>query len=72
MSKALILVGPMGAGKTTFGKRLAKNCELTFTDTDSLIIKNHGPIAAIFENLAKITLDSLKNRVSWRRSALAV
>lgn len=53
MSKALILVGPMGAGKTTFGKRLAKNCALTFTDTDSLITKNHGPIAAIFRKFGE-------------------
>ena len=49
MGKTLILVGPMGVGKTTFGKRLAKKSYLTFTDTDNLIIKRHGSISTLFE-----------------------
>ena len=36
MSK-LILMGPMGSGKTTVGKKVAHELNLEFTDTDSLI-----------------------------------
>ncbi|GAB2700947.1 shikimate kinase [Microbacterium marinum] len=45
---ALVLVGPMGAGKTSIGKRLAKQLGTTFADTDSLVVREHGPIAALF------------------------
>lgn len=46
---ALVLVGPMGAGKTTLGKKLAKKLGLTFADTDRLIAAKHGTINKIFE-----------------------
>lgn len=44
----LVLIGPMGSGKTTLGKRLAKELELDFLDTDKLIAKDHGAITKIF------------------------
>ena len=46
MSKtgAIVLVGPMGVGKTTIGKKLARTMELPFIDTDQLIVKDHGDI----------------------------
>lgn len=44
----VVLVGPMGAGKTRVGKRVARLLEVGFTDTDRLIVADHGPIAAIF------------------------
>jgi shikimate kinase len=47
--KTLILVGPMGSGKTTLGKRLAKELGVQFTDTDKLVAKTHGSITKIFE-----------------------
>lgn len=49
LTKPIVLVGPMGVGKTTVGKKLAKVLKLPFIDTDSLIIDAHGPIPAIFE-----------------------
>jgi shikimate kinase len=43
------LVGLMGAGKSTIGRRLARELNLAFVDTDDLIIAStHRSIAAIF------------------------
>lgn len=48
--KKLFLVGPMGAGKSTIGKRLAHKLHLNFVDTDKEIEKRTGAsIALIFE-----------------------
>ena len=49
MSGAVVLVGPMGVGKTTIGKKLAKQLGKPFLDTDKEIVKQHGAIAKIFE-----------------------
>ena len=35
----IVLVGFMGCGKTTIGKKLAKALEYTFTDMDDEIVK---------------------------------
>lgn len=46
----LILIGMMGAGKTTLGKRLARECGLKFIDLDREIERRNGvPVATIFE-----------------------
>ncbi len=42
------LLGFMAAGKSTIGKRLARELGLRFVDTDSLIVARHGPIHEIF------------------------
>ena len=44
----IALIGPMGAGKSSVGRRLAKRLELPFTDTDAVIAARHGPIAELF------------------------
>lgn len=49
MARAIVLVGPMGAGKTTLGKKLAKRLGAKFADTDRLIGARHGSISRIFE-----------------------
>jgi len=49
MSTAVVLVGPMGVGKTTIGKKLAKQLGKPFLDTDKEIVKQHGAISKIFE-----------------------
>ena len=46
---AVVLVGPMGVGKTTIGKKLAKKLGLPFIDTDNLVTKLLGEITTIFE-----------------------
>ena len=47
-TEVIVLVGPMGVGKTTVGRKLAKALGVPFTDTDTLIVEEHGPIAEIF------------------------
>lgn len=49
LQHAIVLVGPMGVGKTTIGRRLARNLKVPFIDTDALVVAEHGPIPAIFE-----------------------
>ena len=48
--RPVVLIGPMGVGKTTIGKKLAKRLEVPFVDTDVLITNAHGEIPEIFEN----------------------
>jgi shikimate kinase len=46
----LVLVGPMGAGKTSIGKRLAKRMELEFVDADHRLEQIVGAtVPTIFE-----------------------
>lgn len=50
MNKNLFLVGPMGAGKTTIGRQLAKTLHRDFYDSDREIESRTGAtIALIFE-----------------------
>lgn len=49
LEKPLVLIGPMGAGKTSIGKRVAKKLRVSFIDTDKLLVSRHGPIPALFE-----------------------
>jgi len=46
---AAVFIGPMGAGKSRIGKRVAKLLGVGFTDTDKVVVAAHGPIAEIFE-----------------------
>ncbi len=45
---ALVLIGPMGAGKTSIGRRVARALGQSFSDTDKMVIRAHGPIPEIF------------------------
>ena len=70
MRKNLVLLGMMGAGKSTLGKIVAKKCGIKFIDTDLLIEKeNSMSVKEIFEKKGeeffrkeeeKIVFDSLK------------
>tara|TARA_B100001179_G_scaffold145218_1_gene105076 strand:+ start:1068 stop:1616 length:549 start_codon:yes stop_codon:yes gene_type:complete len=49
-NKPIVLVGMMGVGKTTIGRRLAKTLKRDFIDTDIYIEREQGvQIAEIFE-----------------------
>jgi len=50
MTQNIILIGPMGAGKTSVGKQLARTLDLTFFDSDHEIEKRTGvTIPTIFD-----------------------
>ncbi|MBF4576511.1 shikimate kinase [Frondihabitans sp. VKM Ac-2883] len=51
--RPVVLIGPMGAGKTSVGRRVAKRLGRAFVDTDKEIVKEHGPIPALFELLGE-------------------
>jgi len=51
--RALVLVGPMGAGKTSVGRRVARVMGLPFADTDKVVVRDHGPIPQLFERLGE-------------------
>lgn len=48
--RTVVLIGPMGVGKTTVGKKLANALSVPFIDTDALVVAEHGEISSIFEN----------------------
>lgn len=53
MAESVVLVGPMGVGKTTIGKKLAKQLNRVFIDTDKEIVKEHGSISKIFDKFGE-------------------
>lgn len=44
----VVLIGPMGAGKSRVGARLADELGAPFVDTDQRIVERYGPIDEIF------------------------
>ena len=44
----VVFVGPMAAGKTSLGRRVAKELHIPFVDTDAVFVRAHGPIAEFF------------------------
>ena len=52
-SGSIVLVGPMGVGKTTIGKKLAKRLEVPFLDTDVMVTKRFGDIPKIFQDFGE-------------------
>lgn len=69
----IVLVGPMGVGKTTVGKKLASALNVNFIDTDAEIVREHGPIAAIFEKYGEDHFREIeKNVLAQALSKLAV
>ncbi len=48
LSLPIVLIGPMGAGKSRVGQRLAASVGAPFVDTDVRIAERYGPIDEIF------------------------
>ena len=56
----LVLVGPMAAGKTSVGRRVARKLGVPFVDTDKRVVAAHGPIPVIFEAYGESHFRSLE------------
>lgn len=67
LTKSLVLVGLMGAGKTTIGKRLASVLGVPFVDSDGEIVEAAGcSISDIFEIYGEPVFRDLEQRVLLR------
>jgi shikimate kinase len=65
--KPIVLVGLMGAGKSTVGRRLAKRLGLPFADADAEIEASAGlGIAALFETFGEAHFRERERRVIAR------
>jgi shikimate kinase len=63
----VVLVGLMGAGKSTIGRRLASHLGLNFIDSDNEIVEAAGcSIADIFESYGETIFRDLEQRVLLR------
>ena len=66
----LYLIGMMGAGKTTIGRKLANRLSYRFLDTDALIEKTAGrPISEIFSQAGETAFRQLESDVLSQTSA---
>jgi shikimate kinase len=63
VKQPIVLVGPMGVGKTTVGKKLAKELETSFIDTDKVIVSNHGSIDLLFAELGELGFRAIESEV---------
>lgn len=67
LAQTLVLVGLMGAGKTTIGKRLAASLGVPFVDSDNEIVEAAGcSISDIFELYGEEAFRDLEKRVMLR------
>lgn len=66
----LYLIGMMGAGKTTIGKKLANKLSYRFIDTDTLIEKTAGkPVSQIFADSGEAAFRQLESEVLSQTSS---
>ncbi len=67
VDKTIVLVGLMGAGKTTVGRRLAKRLDIPFIDSDHEVEKAAGmSVAEIFESFGEEDFRAGERRVIAR------
>ena len=69
MTGAVALIGPMGAGKSSIGRRLARHLDRRFVDTDSAIAAEHGPVAQLFALQGEPAFRAIERRVVQRELA---
>lgn len=64
--RTIALIGPMGAGKTSVGRRLARHLDRPFIDTDTVIAAEHGAIPHLFETLGEGAFRVIEREVVQR------
>lgn len=57
---AIVLIGPMGAGKSSVGRRVAKALGMPFYDSDAAVVAAHGPIETIFAERGEAAFRALE------------
>ena len=62
----IVLIGPMGAGKTSIGRRVAKHLGRRFVDTDVAIALEHGPIPDLFAERGEGAFRVIERRIVHR------
>ena len=64
MTKNIVLIGLMGSGKTTIGKKVAEKLNMKFVDTDELIVqKAKKSIKQIFADDGELFFRDLESEV---------
>lgn len=67
VTRPVVLVGLMGAGKSTIGRRLANALSMNFVDSDNEIVEAAGcSISDIFESYGESIFRDLEQRVLLR------
>jgi shikimate kinase len=64
--RTIALIGPMGAGKTSVGRRVAKRLGRRFVDTDAVIAAEHAPIPELFASLGEPGFRAIEREVVQR------
>jgi shikimate kinase len=65
-ARTVALIGPMGAGKTSVGRRVARHLGRRFIDTDAAIAVEHGPIPHLFATVGEPAFRALERDVVQR------
>lgn len=65
----IVLIGLMGSGKSTIGKRLSEMLGMPFTDVDEYIERHYGTIKSLFEkgeshfrNIESLAIEALSKK----------
>lgn len=61
--RAVVLVGPMAAGKTSLGRNLAKELGVPFVDTDAVFVRAHGTITDFFASRGEEEFRLIEERI---------
>ena len=63
LTRSIVLIGLTGSGKTTVGKRLAKQLECSFVDSDDVVLEIAGKtVREIFEQQGEQSFRTLESK----------